>query len=273
MLPYYDIKTTEEPRVIITIERGELPKIPPSLRRNDFEIYKEGITGLCHMCWVKDPGHRPSIDIIASFINSHCFKGETCDVATNTDNDRSIGSGQNAIASLRCSPSLSITSPGELGGRTARVILNEYFNGLPRLKYEHGAMAIGSSNIPVQTVTCSIEGREYGLASVRGKKKEAEELAALRALERLRRENPFKIPALRYLPILMEHMSAHQGKFEWSPPAEPELEDNGKRIHTVTLRFNGAVLGVGAGPTRDDAQEDAAQNAAVVWRGGSTESS
>ncbi|KAI5117622.1 hypothetical protein M0805_001265 [Coniferiporia weirii] len=347
LLPYYDVDT--DARVVVSLSRGELPKIPHSLERSDFETYKEGIVGLCYMCWVKNPKHRPNIDMIASIINSFGLSIEPSRSAAIVDNacneveghssaypkvqsivvdggdDGSLGmpsishssyesehphppsfindaEGQQTGAARSTESgdtdpaALSLT--GETSSRLPMVqsiefalnpwstipppplpsvenMLKHYFAknvlsdkvldrklGIPGLQYKFSENS-GSSRMSNFAANCLnlFASRELGKELVKGNEMHRDEFAAWRVAETLLREGVIRAPTLCYLPILEDHIGQYPG-FEWSPP----VTNKGGRVYRMTLKLNGVVLGVGAGPTQKDAQEKAARNAATVWR-------
>ncbi|OCB92074.1 kinase-like protein [Sanghuangporus baumii] len=115
----------------------------------------------------------------------------------------------------------------------------------------------------------SVNGEEYGVGSVPGRKKQAKERAALAALRRLYLENP-ALFNLRYLPILRAYLDENNllSRVTWSRQSGPSPDDPTRWEHRATFMYDGNVVAVGVGPTENIAEEHAARKVEAEWSDG-----
>ncbi|KAL5480390.1 hypothetical protein ACEPAI_1660 [Sanghuangporus weigelae] len=115
----------------------------------------------------------------------------------------------------------------------------------------------------------SVNGEEYGVGSVPGRKKQAKERAALVAMRRLYIENP-ALFNLRYSPILRAYLDENNlaSRVTWSRQSGPSPDDPTRWEHRATFMYDGNVVAVGVGPTANIAEEHAARKVEAEWSDG-----
>ncbi|KAI5117623.1 hypothetical protein M0805_001266 [Coniferiporia weirii] len=79
-VPYHGINDLRLPTMI---KSGELPTIPPTPQRSDFQRYKERVEALCTLCWVRDPKNRPRINVLLAMVGVYCFEEDPRDDSVN----------------------------------------------------------------------------------------------------------------------------------------------------------------------------------------------
>ncbi|KAL5514076.1 hypothetical protein ACEPAG_2837 [Sanghuangporus baumii] len=156
---------------------------------------------------------------------------------------------------------------------TPQEILNEFAmtTHVFTIQYADGE-STGPPHLRTHVMKCMgkfLNGEEYGVGSVPGRKKQAKERAALVALRRLYLENPADFN-LRYSPILRAYLDENDltSRVTWSRQSGPSPDDPTRWEHRATFIYDGNVVAIGVGPTANIAEEHAARMVEAEWSDG-----